>query len=352
MLSAHNIYIHVPYCAAKCRYCAFFSHACKKPDWTQYAAGICAEIRTWHERLGRIPAPTVFFGGGTPSLMPPKIFARIMDELHRCFDIAPDTEITIEANPGTIDRNTLLEFIKAGVNRLSVGVQSLNDDELRYLGRIHSVRDARTLLDAAMETGLRTSADFIYALPGWNADTVRKLCRDINKIGLTHCSLYELTIEDGTPIALENPTMPDNDAMADMYCAITDELSLPRYEISNYAAPGDECRHNMNVWDGEPYIGIGRGAAGRVLIDGVWYEQTGGADGVCRPISNHDRGVERVITGLRMTRGVKMDSVTTPVLNAEYIDTHPELVRRRGDRLATTERGRLILDDLLVNLVG
>ena len=352
MIPAHNIYIHVPYCAAKCRYCAFFSHACANPDWSTYAANICLEIRAWRDRMDRISVPTVFFGGGTPSLMPTQIFEQIIKALRQSFDIASNAEITIEANPGTIGPDKLRDFVTIGLNRLSIGVQSLNDEELRYLGRIHSAHDALKLIDAALKIGLRTSADFIYALPGWDKKNVRSLCQQINDLGLRHCSLYELTIERGTPLAQENPIMPDNDSMADMYNAIGETLALPRYEVSNYAAPGEECRHNVNVWDGEPYIGIGRGAAGRVLIDGTWHEQTGGPDGICTPISDTTRAVERIITGMRTTRGTRIDDITNRILAWEYIDAHPELVTRHGNRLRTTERGRLILDDLLVNLVG
>lgn len=351
MNTAHNIYIHVPYCIAKCRYCAFFSHACRTPDWDTYTSGIIAEIDTWHARLGRIRVPTVFFGGGTPSLMPTLHFARIMDALRKNFDLAPDAEITAEANPGTIDEAKLREFVAAGITRLSIGVQSLNDDELRYLGRIHSARDALQLMDAAQKMPIRVSADFIYALPGWETENVKKLCRQINELGLKHCSLYELTIEDGTPLSQENPKMPDNDAMADMYCAIEDHLALPRYEVSNHAAPGFECAHNMNVWDGAAYIGLGDGAAGRVFINDTWYEQRGGPHGTLSPISNTDRATEKIITGLRTRRGVCIDKTIENILNTEYVNSNPDLVRISDNRMTATPRGILILDDLLVNLI-
>lgn len=347
----NNIYIHVPFCMAKCNYCAFFSRACAAPDWNGYAAEIVAEIKYWAGKIGRVRVDTVFFGGGTPSLMPAKTFATIMDALRGAFDLAADTEITAEANPATITADKLNEFIAVGLNRLSVGVQSFNDDELAFLGRRHSAADARALLDVAGRFGIRTSADFIYALPGWGTENIRRLCATINELGLTHCSLYELTIEPNTPFAKMNLQMPDNDAMTDMYTAIGEYLNPPRYEVSNYAVPGNECRHNQNVWDGDMYIGIGRGAAGRVLIGDTWYEQTGGADGVCVPMTNASRAVEKIITGMRTKRGVMLDTDTSAAINMDWVANNPNLVTRNDNRIAATDAGLLLLDNILLNLI-
>lgn len=293
--------------------------------------------------------PTVFFGGGTPSLMPTNVFGQIMDAVRAKFDLSPDCEITLESNPGTVDAVRLGEFVAAGVNRLSVGVQSLDDARLAFLGRRHSAADARKLLDTAMKMGLRTSADFIYGLPGDTTAHVIQMCRDINAIGLTHCSMYELTIEPHTPFGKMNLDMPSNDAMADMYCAIADTLNIPRYEVSNYARPGCECRHNQNVWDGAPYIGIGGGAAGRPYIDGMWYEQTGG-DIKMQPLSAIARATEKIITGLRTVRGVKLTDDVLRAIDMNYVTAHPDLFCITPDRIHTTPKGNLILDDLLIEL--
>jgi oxygen-independent coproporphyrinogen-3 oxidase len=161
----HNIYIHVPFCARQCTYCAFFK-TIKDPDWDTYAAKTISEIKYWGGCLGRCAVPTIFFGGGTPSLMPADVFGRIMDAVRKNFDVAPGAEITLESNPGTIDATRLDAFIAAGVNRLSIGVQSLDDSELKFLGRIHDADDARRLIHAAQDRGLNVSGDFIYALPG------------------------------------------------------------------------------------------------------------------------------------------------------------------------------------------
>jgi len=351
MTKAHHIYIHVPFCLSKCNYCAFFSHACATPDWETYTRGILSEIDTWAERLDKVSVPTIFFGGGTPSLMPTKYFAQIIARLREKFDVLSNAEITLESNPGTLDGARLAEFITNGVNRLSIGIQSLNDDELSFMGRRHDVHTALKLLNTAQTAGIQVSADFIYGLPGHTSKSVEKLCRDINKLNLTHCSMYELTIEPTTPFGKMNLNMPTNDAMADMYTAISNTLALPRYEVSNYATRGFECEHNLKIWDGDPYIGLGRGAAGRVFMNGTWYEQLGNNEKF-EPMSTKSRAIERVITGLRTARGVLLAKDVLNVLNKEYINEHPELLITRGDRLVVTDRGILVLDDLLVNVIN
>lgn len=348
---AHNIYIHVPFCIAKCNYCAFFSRACTTPDWRNYTNGILSEIDYWADKLGRINVPTIFFGGGTPSLMPTKYFMEIMTCIRDRFNIANDAEITLESNPATLDVTRLDEFIAAGITRLSIGVQSLNNQELIFLGRRHNVVDALQLIDNAMSRNIRVSADFIYGLPGHTAKSVEKLCHDINKIGLTHCSMYELTIEPNTPFGKMNLEMPNNSEMADMYKAIGSTLILPRYEVSNYALSGHECRHNQNIWDGDAYLGIGTGATGRIFIDGVWYEQMGGGERF-EPMSPYERTIEKIIMGLRTTtRGLSLAPDVKNALNIEYINQHPELLTISDNRIIATEIGLLVLDDLLLRII-
>jgi len=301
--------------------------------------------------LGKIPVPTVFFGGGTPSLMPPRVFARIMDALGQNFNVDTDAEITIESNPGTMDAARLDEFCDIGMNRLSIGVQSFDDEKLKFLGRIHCADDALRLVDNAVQRKIRVSCDFIYGLPGENVDDVIKMCKEINNIGITHCSLYELTIEPNTPFGKMRMNMPDNETMAEMYIAIGDTLNLPRYEVSNYAKIGDECRHNQNVWDGEPYIGIGQGAAGRIFMNDVWYEQMGGG-ALFNKLDNDSRAVERIITGLRTKRGVRIDSDIKKIINLEFAKSSPDMIMCHSDRISATDAGMLVLDDLIEKLVN
>lgn len=350
MITPHNIYIHVPFCLSKCNYCAFFSRACKEPDWNKYEENILKEITFWAHKLGKVSIPTIFFGGGTPSLMPIKTFESIITTIKSYFDLDKNCEITLESNPGTLDKNKLSDFINAGVNRLSIGIQSLNDDKLKFLGRIHNAKQATQLLNEAQNLGIRVSADFIYGLPHETPHEIINTCKEINSLGLSHCSMYELTIEPDTPFGKMNLQMPSNEEMAEMYIAISENLNLPRYEVSNYAAPGQECRHNQNVWDGEPYIGIGQGAAGRIFINNDWYEEMGNFQKF-EKISNQVRAIEKIITGLRQVRGIKLDSDIEKIINFDFVNNNPDLLKTtQKNRLATTEKGMLILDELLINL--
>jgi oxygen-independent coproporphyrinogen-3 oxidase len=262
-----------------------------------------------------------------------------------------DCEISLESNPGTIDGDKLRQIQSIGMNRLSVGVQSLDNEDLRFLGRRHNVADAVRLIQDSIDLGLRVSADFIYGLPGQTAHDVENLCGRINKLGLRHCSMYELSIEPGTPLSKMNLTMPRNEEMAAMYEAVGRTLELPRYEVSNYAAPGQECRHNQNVWDGRPYIGIGPGAAGRPFVNGIWYEQTG-AFGAIHKMDPNARALEKLITGMRTIRGVALTNDVRDVIDWGFAVGHPELVQFGPDDkiMSATPKGMLILDDLLVNL--
>lgn len=351
MTAAHNIYIHVPFCVSKCNYCAFFSSACACPNWGKYENDIIKEITFWGNSLGKIPVPTIFFGGGTPSLMPIKTFEKIINKINAVFKINDNCEITLESNPGTISENKLDAFINCGVNRLSVGVQSFDDERLRFLGRRHNSQTAINIIQMAQRKRIRLSADFIYGLPGETTKDVVNTCKEINKLGLSHCSMYELTIEPDTPFSKMNLIMPSNEEMADMYSAISENLKLPRYEVSNYATPGEECRHNLNIWDGKPYIGIGKGASGRILIDNQWYEQLGNGEKF-EPISDATRAEERIITGIRQTRGVYLDTDIEKIINMKYLKSKPDLLQLTSDnRIAATEKGMLILDDLILNLM-
>ncbi|MBQ2016905.1 MAG: radical SAM family heme chaperone HemW [Alphaproteobacteria bacterium] len=346
----HNIYIHVPFCKSKCNYCAFFSHACSAPDWEKYTDEICGEIEHWGIQLGKIDVPTVFFGGGTPSLMPPKSFQKIIGCIHKNFRLAHDAEITLESNPGTLNADKIQEFKNAGMNRLSIGVQSLDDNKLKFMGRCHNAQDALNLIHMAQNMRLRVSADFIYGLPGDTAESVVELCKQINNIGLKHVSMYELTIEKNTPFGRMNLDMPSNEEMAKMYIAIDKHLALPRYEVSNYCAPGHECRHNKNIWDGAPYIGIGHGAAGRVFIDNTWHEQLGG--GVrFEKISNDTRAIEMILTGMRTISGCQLTDDVKNVIDIDWVLQHPEHVTIQNNRISATAQGILILDDIVVNII-
>ena len=347
---AHNIYIHVPYCMSKCNYCAFFSRACSAPDWGEYENKICGEIEFWAKQLGRIDVPTIFFGGGTPSLMPVNVFEKIINTIRDNFNLLTEAEITLESNPGTLDEKKLNDFRRAGMNRLSIGVQSLDDEKLRFLGRRHTAQDALDLIGAAQKMGLRLSADFIYGLPGDTEKSVIEMCDQINQIGLNHLSMYELTIEENTPFGKMNLDMPTNAEMAQMYVAIDKHIALPRYEVSNYCTPGYECRHNMNVWGGAPYIGIGNGAAGRIYMNNQWYDQLGNGARF-EKISNSVRATEKIITGLRTVRGCQLTDDIKSVIDIEWVNSHPMLINIHNNCISVTKQGMLVLDDVILNLI-
>ena len=350
MNNAHNLYIHVPFCMSKCNYCAFYSFACSAPNWQEYADNICDELIFWSNKLGKTDVPTIFFGGGTPSLMPVSVFERIINCINQYFCIEKDCEITLESNPGTIDADKLSGFKQNGVNRLSVGVQSLKNKELKFLGRRHDVKTAINLLETATNMNLRVSADFIYGLPNQKVADVINLCKDINELGLSHVSMYELTIEANTPFGKMNLKMPDNETMAQMYSAIPQYLSLPRYEVSNYAKAGQECRHNLNIWNGHAYIGIGRGGAGRVFFNGKWFEQRGNNE-CFEQMSNDTRIIEKILTGMRTMCGVKLSDDVKNKLDFNWINSHKDLVAIDGEYLHTSDAGLLILDDIMVDLI-
>lgn len=347
----YNIYIHVPYCMSKCNYCAFFSCANAAPDWDKYADSIISEIDYMAGIVGNISVSTVFWGGGTPSLMPVGIFIKIMSHLNSRFHFNKNCEITLESNPGTLDINKIRDFQSGGVTRLSVGVQSLDDARLKFLGRRHNAAQAIQVLNDAMACKLNVSADFIYGMPNDTVRDIVNLCNQINNLGINHCSMYELTIEPDTPFGKMNLQMPSNADMAEMYNAIDEKLHMPRYEVSNYARPDHVCKHNQNIWDGAPYIGFGRGAAGRPYIGGVWYEQLGD-NAKFEPMSDTSRAMEKIITGMRQVRGLKITPDVEKILNMEYVNNNPDLLTKIDcGRIAATKKGMLILDDLLINLV-
>ncbi len=350
MTCSHNIYIHVPFCMSKCNYCAFYSFACNTPDWQKYANDITTELQFWANKLGRVHVPTVFFGGGTPSLMPVTIFEKIVNCINTNFNINTDCEITLESNPGTLDTSKLADFKSLGMNRLSVGVQSLTDSELQFLGRRHNVADAVMLLEKAQNMGLRVSADFIYGLPNQDVKSVIKLCENINRLGLSHVSLYELTIEKNTPFGKMNLQMPDNDTMAQMYTAISENLSLPKYEVSNYALPDEHCRHNENIWAGDAYIGVGRAAAGRIFIDETWYDEMGNYERF-EKINDETRNTEKIITGMRTTKGVLLSDGVKKQIDFDWVKNHSDLVIQSDNYLRTTPNGMLMLDNIMLDLI-
>jgi putative oxygen-independent coproporphyrinogen III oxidase len=376
------LYIHWPFCLAKCPYCDFNSHVRDRIDQTRFAAALRRELATEAERLGRRRLTSVFFGGGTPSLMEPRTVAGLLDDVARWFEPADDLEITLEANPTSVEAGRLADYRTAGVNRVSIGIQSLDETALRALGRQHSSTEAMAALALARRLFERVSFDLIYAWPGQDLTAWRKELRAAFAIASDHLSLYQLTIEPATTYeALHRQgkiVLPEVETAAALYDATWEECAragLSGYEISNYARPGEESRHNLTYWRYLDYAGIGPGAHGRVTVDGTlratrrhrapeaWaerVERTGDGLTLDDPVPALERAREALLMGLRLSEGIDRArfeertgatieaSVDAEVLRqcveADYLIETPE-------RLVATGEGRLRLDALLGALV-
>ncbi len=375
------LYIHWPFCLAKCPYCDFNSHVREHIPQARFRAALRAELAWEAARLGRRPLASIFFGGGTPSLMEPETVAALIEDARRLFDAAPEIEITLEANPTSVEAGRLATFHRVGVNRASLGVQALDDGVLRLLGRQHSAAQAVAALELARATFPRVSFDLIYARPGQDQAAWRAELRQALTLAADHLSLYQLTIEPGTAFATRQArgeiVLPDGDAAAALYAATNEEAAkfgLLPYEVSNYAVPGGESRHNLAYWRYGDYAGIGPGAHGRIALDGAliatrrhrapepWAERVehnGHGTVEEAALTPDERAREMLLMGLRLGEGIDparfaertgialLEAVNTGTLQAALEEDY--LVWRDG-RLAATQQGRLRLDALLTEL--
>lgn len=324
-----GLYVHWPFCVSKCPYCDFNSHVADTVDPAAWQRSLLAELDYYGIKTKGRRLDSVFFGGGTPSLMPPAIAGTLLDALAGYWSLAPDLEITLEANPSSVEAQKFADFRAAGVNRVSVGVQSLDNDALRFLGRAHSATDAIQAITIAERTFERTSFDLIYALPGqsraaWSGQLATALARNPG-----HLSLYQLTIERGTPFFSDHRNgaffLPEEDLAADLYeltGEMTEKAGLRAYEVSNHAAIGQESRHNLTYWRGGDYVGIGPGAHGRLTIDGKrlqteqipgpanWLSavaEKGNATRLSATVSDTKQIEEFLLMGLRLAAGIDRD---------------------------------------------
>lgn len=372
------LYIHWPFCLAKCPYCDFNSHVRERTDVAAWEAALLADMR--HEAMltkGR-PLTSIFFGGGTPSLMPPALVETLLAQAERLWGFAPGIEITLEANPSSVEAANFAALTAAGINRVSLGLQALDDATLKFLGRLHDVRESLAALDLAQRLFSRVSFDLIYARPGhtpkaWEAELQRALA-----FGTDHLSLYQLTIEPGTRFATlvrEGKLAPlDDDEAADLF-TLTRELtaaaSLPAYETSNHARPGEESRHNLTYWRYQDYIGIGPGAHGRRL--GMATVRHKKPENYLRASAQHNHGIaeeraltpsdqamEAVLMGLRLTEGIAPAELAARLgfAEADLIDPAKRQFYTAIGHLAdtdgtlrVTEQGAPLLEALLAELV-
>ena len=366
------LYVHWPWCVRKCPYCDFNSYGA--PRCIPEAAYVTAltEDLAWAARAaaGR-QVSSVFFGGGTPSLMSADGFARLMDAIRRTVTLTEDCEISMEANPGTVERNRFKAYAAAGVNRISLGIQSFSDENLKRLGRIHSASDAMKSIEAAHEAFENINLDVMYALPGQTEKELETEIAAALAAATTHLSFYELTIEDGTAFGKRPPDgLPEGDAAADMGQLVHERLTtggFEHYEISGYAKPGRRCRHNRTYWTFGDYLGVGAGAHGKVTADGEIIRTVrtanpttylaGAEKGVFeserRVVTDEDLPFEFALNVLRLTDGVAASrweattgrplSFVEPVL--ADLRTKGLLVPDSG-RIAVTELGRRFLSDV------
>lgn len=366
------LYVHWPWCVRKCPYCDFNSYGA--PRCIPEAAYVTAltEDLAWAVRAaaGR-QVSSVFFGGGTPSLMSADGFSRLMDAIRRTVTLKEDCEISMEANPGTVERDRFKAYAAAGVNRISLGIQSFSDENLKRLGRIHSASDAMKSIEAAHEAFENINLDVMYALPGQTEKELETEIAAALAAATTHLSFYELTIEDGTAFGKRPPDgLPEGDAAADMGQLVHERLTtggFEHYEISGYAKPGRRCRHNRTYWTFGDYLGVGAGAHGKVTADGEIIRTVrtanptnylaGAEKGVFeserRVVTDEDLPFEFALNVLRLTDGVAASrweattgrplSFVEPVL--ADLRTKGLLVPDAG-RIAVTELGRRFLSDV------
>ncbi len=376
-MEAISIYIHIPMCVKKCAYCDFTSFSGRLNQRDAYTDAVCREMRAQAAFFGARKVNTVFFGGGTPTLMTSGQIRQMMDTLRACFDLAPDAEITMEGNPGTLSAENLEAYRAAGVNRLSLGVQSMDDGLLAGIGRIHTAAQVRQAVSMVREAGFENlNLDLMLGLPGQTAAQWRDTLGQAIALEPEHLSCYSLILEEGTPLyrQAEDGTcapLPDEDALCEMDdCTeeMTRQAGYARYEVSNYAKAGKECRHNIVYWECLPYLGIG--CAAHSDMDGRRFYNPEDWEGYLHAVgqkertaegddSREERMFERVMMGLRMVRGMdeerfKRDFHMRP--EEVWKKTIPRLKEEKlmesgNGRLYLTRRGMQVMNAVLVEML-
>lgn len=374
-----GLYVHWPFCQAKCPYCDFNSHVTANIDQKEWVKAYVSELKRHAQLVPNRVLNAIFFGGGTPSLMLPETVAAVIEAARDIWPFANDIEITLEANPGSVEAGRFGGYRDAGVNRISMGIQALNDEDLRRLGRIHSVAEARSAFDIARNCFDRVSFDLIYArqgqtLTGWQQELKQAL-----SMAIDHLSLYQLTIEEGTAFGdryargkLRN--LPSDDSAADMYHAtqeICGEDGMPAYEVSNHARPGAESRHNLIYWRYGDYVGIGPGAHGRLTLNGArfatestrapgaWLKAVSEESGDCvnSRLKPDEYSAEHLMMGMRLIEGIDAERYAQlaghPLPHNKVQDLlQMGMVTQTGSILRATDQGRAVLNAVLRELLA
>ena len=373
-----GLYIHWPFCEAKCPYCDFNSHVARHIDQQAWRAAYITELqRAASETPGRV-LRSIFFGGGTPSLMDPDTVAAVIAESRRLWPVANDLEITLEANPGSVEAGRFRAYRDGGVNRISMGIQALNDTDLKRLGRLHTTAEARTAFDIARQTFDRVSFDLIYARQDQTPEQWEAELREALSMAVDHLSLYQLTIEQGTAFgdryaAGKLRGLPDETLGADLF-ALTQDLcgaaGMPAYEVSNHARDGAHSRHNLIYWRYGDYVGIGPGAHGRLTLQKTrWATETHSnpkrwldAVELCdtekprAPLTPQDQASEYLLMGLRLKEGISLSryrSLAGQPLSPEGVADLQDLqmITCSEDRLIVSDQGFMLLNAVIARLL-
>lgn len=376
-----GVYVHWPFCAAKCPYCDFNSHVRHQPvDQDAFVAAFLREMAAMRAMSGVRTVTSIFMGGGTPSLMRPETVDAILNGIARHWHVPSGIEITMEANPSSVEAERFRGYRAAGVNRVSLGVQALNDRDLKFLGRLHDVADALRAVKLAREIFPRMSFDLIYARPGQTGDEWTRELKEAISYAVDHLSLYQLTIEEGTPFfglhKAGKIVIPDQDHAAELYeitQGFTADAGMPAYEVSNHARPGLESRHNLTYWRYGDYVGLGPGAHGRLTANGTkyatathrtpeeWLKLVGehGHGMVDRDaLETDEQADEMLLMGLRLREGLDLarwSSLSGRELDIDrenFLIGHGFIERLGNSRLRCTPQGMLILDAVVADLAA
>lgn len=365
MSGGMELYLHMPFCVRKCAYCDFLSFPSGAKTQRMYAKRLMEDIGVMGKRYGEIPVETIFIGGGTPSVPDSGLIVEIMEHVRQAFHVADGAEISMEANPGTVTREKLTDYRKAGINRLSFGLQSANDRELKLLGRIHTWAEFLESFTLARECGFANlNIDLMSALPGQTCESWKETLSRVTDLDPEHISAYSLIIEEGTPFGERygseegRKLLPDEDSEREMYHEtkrFLKDCGYERYEISNYAKPGRECRHNIGYWTGVPYLGLGLGASS--YLDGCrftvnpdmkqYLEEKPGMFADIEKLTKKDMEEEFFYVGLRMTAGVSLSEferrfgISAKEVYPGLMETFvkEKAARFEGDRFVLTDYG-------------
>ena len=374
-----GLYVHIPFCLRKCNYCDFYSLACpNKRNLTEYVSCICAHMEREAHLYRNFSVDTIFFGGGTPSILDCDDFKRICDTIKKCFKLTQGAEFSIEANPCTVTREKLETIKSCGVNRISIGLQSANEDELKVLGRLHSLDDFERAFSLAREVGFdNISVDIMFALPEQTTEKLSKTIDYVSKFEPEHISSYCLKIESGTPFSKMDLVLPNEDTQYEMYlemCKRLKSLGYEQYEISNFAKDGHRCAHNLKYWLSNEYVGFG--PASHSFFGGVRYSFEGDIQKYCSAIQDggvpkkvleevndptfEERMDEYVMLRMRLADGVSLDEFKArfgiefdSVYDIEKYEKSNHIIRKNGTVSFSTEGffvSNFILSDILKNI--